>query len=104
MGTGSLARSGGFRTGGPSAVAATDWQDEDASDLMMGGVEKRHISSLARLGMFRPSYSSGGGFYRASPQKRHIGALAKSGWLSSFRPIRSSFTRAGRARSQIVGS
>jgi hypothetical protein len=44
--------------------------------------------------------------YRQKQQdKRHIGALARSGWLTSFRPVRGGrFSRSGRARSRIVGS
>lgn len=74
-------------------------------------MNKRNIGSLARLGLLRSEYSnygsqkSRGDTYRQQEQKRHIGALARSGWLPSFRPVRSGrFSRSGRARSRIVGS
>ena len=37
--------------------------------------------------------------------KRHIASIVRSGWTPSFRPSRGNrFSRAGRARSHIVGS
>lgn len=31
-----------------------------------------------------------------SPEKRHLGSLARSGWMSSLRPVRNRFSRSGR--------
>ncbi|KAG5684186.1 hypothetical protein PVAND_013426 [Polypedilum vanderplanki] len=34
-------------------------------------------------------------------EKRHLGSLARSGWMSSFRPIRNRFSRSGRTENSV---
>lgn len=78
----------------------------------MDKLDKRHVGSLARLGMLHSSDLSPYRQHRSTYEndedtvdKRHIGALARSGWLPAFRPVRGGqFSRSGRARSRTVGS
>lgn len=73
-------------------------------------MEKRHIGSIARVGLLNNNNMNSLNNYndyeqRQDMDKRHIGALARSGWLPSFRPVRGGrFSRSGRARSRTVGS
>jgi len=94
------------------SIMRSGWNQYRPQSGQFNNMEKRHIGSLARLGMLRSdidrSYNQkpvASMFRQEQTEKRHIGALARSGWLPAFRPVRGGrFSRSGRARSRTVGS